>query len=54
MYCSKCRRELYYKDTESKGWCFGCSQIVGVTNCKVSHWNLIAVLTMLWNLQVGI
>ena len=51
MYCSKCRRELYYKDPDSQGWCFTCSQIVGVENCKISFWNLMAVFTMFWPLQ---
>ena len=52
VYCEKCHRELYYKDPDSQGWCFTCGQIVGVDNCKVSFWNLMAVFTMFWPLQV--
>ena len=52
MYCAKCRRQLYYKDPNNNGWCFTCAKVVDITNCKISHWNLIAVLTMFWTLQV--
>ncbi len=52
MYCDKCRRQLYYKDPNNKGWCFTCNKVVDITKCGVSQWNLLAVLTMLWSLQV--
>jgi len=52
MYCAKCRRQLYYKDPNNHGWCFTCGKVVDITNCGVSHWNLMAVFTMLWTLQV--
>ena len=51
MYCSKCGRPLHYKDTNSQGWCFDCWNIVDVTQCKISYWNLMAVFTMYWPLQ---
>jgi hypothetical protein len=53
MYCDTCRRQLYYKDPNSKGWCFSCNKVVDITQCGVSHWNLMAVFTMLWTLQIG-
>jgi hypothetical protein len=52
MYCTKCRRQLYYKDPNQHGWCFTCGEVVDITNCKVSHWNIIAVFVMFWTLQV--
>ncbi len=52
MYCAKCRRDLYYRDPENHGYCFNCDQIVNVENCKISSWNLIAVLMMFWTLSV--
>jgi hypothetical protein len=52
MYCDKCRRQLYYKDPASQGWCFSCGRVVDIANCKISQWNLLAVFTMLWTLQV--
>jgi len=52
MYCAKCRRQLYYKDPNQHGWCFTCGEVVDITNCKVSHWNIIAVFIMFWTLQV--
>ncbi len=52
MYCTKCRRQLYYKDPNNNGWCFTCGKIVNTANCKISQWNLYAVFTMLWTLQV--
>lgn len=52
MYCAKCRRQLYYKDPNHHGWCFTCGEVVDITNCKVSHWNIIAVFIMFWTLQV--
>jgi hypothetical protein len=52
MYCAKCRRQLYYKDPENHGWCFGCGEICSIENCKIPYWSLMAVFTMLWTLQV--
>jgi hypothetical protein len=52
MYCSKCGRQLHYKDAENQGWCFDCWKIVDVASCNVSYWNLMAVFTMFWPLQV--
>jgi len=52
MYCTKCRRQLYYKDPDNRGWCFTCGQVVSIEKCKVSYWNLMAVFTMMWTLQV--
>ena len=52
MYCKKCRRELYYRDPDNHGWCFTCGDVVDIENCKISSWNLIAVFTMLWTLQI--
>jgi hypothetical protein len=52
MYCAKCRRQLYYKDPNNHGWCFTCGKVVDITQCGISHWNLMAVFTMLWTLQV--
>jgi hypothetical protein len=52
MYCDTCRRQLYYKDPNSKGWCFTCNKVVDITQCGVSHWNLMAVFTLLWTLQI--
>ena len=52
MYCKKCRRELYYRDPDNHGWCFTCGDVVDIEKCKISSWNLIAVFTMLWTLQI--
>ncbi len=52
MYCAKCRRELYYHDPANHGYCFTCSEVVDIENCKVSSWNPIAVLTLCWTLSV--
>jgi len=52
MYCEKCGRQLYYHDPDNHGWCFTCGEICNISNCKVSYWNLMAVFTMLFTLQV--
>jgi hypothetical protein len=52
MYCKNCRRELFYHDPENHGWCFTCGDIVDIENCKITSWNLIAVFTLLWTLQI--
>lgn len=43
---------MYYKDLDNCGWCVRCWKIVSVTDCSISYWNLMAVFTMLWTLQV--
>lgn len=53
MYCDTCRRQLYYKDPNNHGWCFSCNKVVDITQCGVSHWNLMSVFTLLWTLQIG-
>jgi hypothetical protein len=54
MYCSHCGGPLHYKDLDNAGFCTRCDTIVSVSPCKVTFWNLMAVFTMLWTLQVGI
>ena len=48
MYCSRCRRPLFYKDLDSRGWCTKCGCIVQVTLDRVSPWAFIATLTLAW------
>jgi hypothetical protein len=52
MYCSYCRRRLFYKDLENHTWCEHCEQIVSVSPFNVSYWTLAAVFAMLWALPV--
>ncbi|MEX2316274.1 MAG: hypothetical protein WD669_03920 [Pirellulales bacterium] len=54
MYCSHCGGQLFYKDLNNAGWCIRCDTIVSVSRCKIPFWNLMAVLTMAWPLQLGI
>jgi hypothetical protein len=51
MYCSHCRRTLFYKNLEHLGWCESCGKIVSVSSCKVSYWILAVTLAMLWIVQ---
>lgn len=53
MYCSQCRRQLYYKDLKSQGWCDTCEDVVGVSECNVSYWLVMAVVAMLWSIPLG-
>ena len=53
MYCSKCRRRLFYQDLEQMGWCESCGAVVTISRCKVSFWTLTATLILLWVVQVA-
>ena len=48
MYCSRCRRQLFYKNLDSDGWCENCDGVVHVSRCKVSYWILLATFTLQW------
>lgn len=52
MYCSHCRRQLFYKNLKNVGWCDTCGDIVGVSDCKVSYWLVAAVLVMFWSVPL--
>ena len=54
MYCAHCRRQLFYKNLDNFGWCGNCGKIVSVSQCKVSHWFVVAVFIMLWAMPQGI
>jgi hypothetical protein len=54
MYCARCRRQLFYQNLDHQGWCEDCTQIVGVSQCKVSYWCVAAVIALLWVLPTGI
>jgi hypothetical protein len=54
MYCSHCRRQLFYKNLENRGWCENCKRIVSVSKCKVSFWSIAAVFTLAWALPLGL
>ena len=40
------------KIPSNHGWCFTCGKVVDITDSGVSFWNLMAVFTMLWAVQV--
>jgi hypothetical protein len=52
MYCAQCGTKLFYKDLENHSFCERCQAVVGVSQCKVSFWSLMAVFTMLWTLSL--
>jgi hypothetical protein len=54
MYCSHCRRQLYYKNLSDCGWCENCGKIVHVSQCKVSYWYVAAVFMSFWAMPNGI
>jgi hypothetical protein len=54
MYCSRCRRQLFYKDLNNHGWCPSCAKIVEIAQCKVSYWYVTAAFIALWAAQPGI
>jgi hypothetical protein len=53
MYCSQCRRQLFYEDLNHHGWCEVCRRIVGVSQCSVSYWYITAAFVSLWAVQSG-
>ena len=53
MYCCHCRRQLFYRNLENRGWCEECGRIVNVARCKISHWTIAAVCTVAWALPIG-
>jgi hypothetical protein len=53
MYCSKCRRRLFYKNLDDLGWCENCGAIVQVSRCGVSCWLVAAILIIPWSLPPG-
>jgi hypothetical protein len=54
MFCSNCRRRLYYKNIENHGYCEKCKCIVEISPCRVSYWCVAAVVLMPWLMQIGI
>lgn len=53
MYCSICRRQLFYRDPSNHGWCDHCRKIVSVSQCQVSYWFVAAAFISLWAVQPG-
>ena len=53
MYCSNCRRRLFYKNLDKLGWCDDCQAIVPVSRCGLSYWILAAVMFIIWSLPPG-
>jgi len=54
MYCSKCRRRVYYRNLENKGWCEQCRCVIDIAPCAVSHWCVAAVMLMPWLAPLGL
>jgi hypothetical protein len=54
MYCSNCRRQLFYKNLDQCGWCDDCEDVVEVSNCSVSYWFVATVFVLLWSMPSGI
>jgi hypothetical protein len=53
MYCSSCRRQLFYKDLDKLGWCDSCRDVVHVSRCGVSYWILAAAMFIIWSVPSG-
>jgi hypothetical protein len=54
MYCSRCKRQLYYKDLCQLAWCDDCNAIVRASFCSVRYWVIGVICVMCLAVQLHV